>query len=293
MWRLKISITERCSFRCVYCKYRNRGEQLGPRISADMPNEFISSILTAAASAGVRGVHWTGGEPTLRDLPALAARAKAIGFEEQAITTNGSNLADLLDDLIRAGLTRANVSLDTLDGDRFSQLTGGGSLDPVVEGLRMAARGLSLTKVNVVAMHTTVEEIESFIELALELGPSAQLKFLELWEFGSPSEYEALHLSPDTLETAIRSRHPLVPVSLAPGGNPNAAYYRLGDRGPIVGIVRLPPLGWRCGGPRCSKIRVYLDGTTCEGISLIHRQANNQASLMREIMTRRSGGSAV
>ncbi len=147
---LRLSVTDRCNFRCSYCSPAVWGGS-----SELLTRAELTRIVTIFARAGVTRVRLTGGEPLYRkDLPAIAAEIAAIeGIRELALTTNGFFLARHARALRDAGVTQLNVSLDSLDPQRFTRLSGGGELDKVLEGIDAAvAVGFPTIKLNVVVV---------------------------------------------------------------------------------------------------------------------------------------------
>lgn len=150
---LRISLTDRCNFRCVYCMPAV-GMQFLPRPELLTSDELLL-VVRAAAAAGFRKVRLTGGEPTLRpDLVEIVAAIKSTpGIEHVALTTNALRLGKLAQPLKDAGLDRVNVSIDTLDPQKFRQMTRGGRLELVWEGIAAADRvGLHPIKLNAVVV---------------------------------------------------------------------------------------------------------------------------------------------
>ena len=142
---LRISVTDRCNFRCVYCM-PPEGLTWQPHESI-MRYEEIVEVAKAAAEQGVRQIRLTGGEPLVRaDLPVLIGMLAQIpGIDDISLTTNGMLLEKMAQKLADAGLTRVNVSLDTLDAEKFSKITRGGSLERVLKGsLPQKKRGFRL-----------------------------------------------------------------------------------------------------------------------------------------------------
>lgn len=143
---LRISLTDRCSLRCTYCMPEQGNEWLARQSILTL--DEIVEIATVAAAAGITTFRLTGGEPLLRtDLVEIVRRLAAIessdGPIEIAMTTNGIRLPQVLPDLVAAGLARLNISLDTLDRERFRNLTRRDRLDDVLDGVRAAqASGL-------------------------------------------------------------------------------------------------------------------------------------------------------
>jgi cyclic pyranopterin phosphate synthase len=149
---LRVSLTDRCNYRCVYCMPED-GVELVPK-SDVLSFEEIERVVRVMMGFGVRRVRLTGGEPTVRkDVVALVERLAALGLDDLAMTTNGDRLVELAAPLRRAGLSRLNVSLDTLDATKFRAVTRRGELGRVVDGIDAArAAGFAGTKINAVIM---------------------------------------------------------------------------------------------------------------------------------------------
>ncbi len=150
---LRVSLTDRCNMRCVYCM-PTVGVQFLPRPEL-LSNDELILVLRAAAAAGFRKIRLTGGEPTLRhEIVELVRAIKAIpGIEHIAMTTNALRLRHLAVPLKEAGLDRVNVSIDSLDPQKFRQMTRGGSLDDVWAGVRAADEvGMRPIKLNAVVV---------------------------------------------------------------------------------------------------------------------------------------------
>src|ERR687888_43810 len=166
---LRVSITDRCNFRCQYCMPAEGLPWLDR--SEILTFEEIERLVRLLVPLGVRSVRLTGGEPLVRrGLPGLIALLSAIEeLEDLSLTTNGYLLARMADELVAAGLQRINVSLDSLSRDRFFQITRRDSLPQVLEGLETLERfpQLGPVKVNCVAMRGfTEDEVIPFAELA-------------------------------------------------------------------------------------------------------------------------------
>jgi cyclic pyranopterin phosphate synthase len=150
---LRISVTDRCNFRCTYC-IPEAGVEHVDRENV-LSFEELTRLVTCFARLGVRRLRLTGGEPTVRrDLPALVAMLRAIdGIEDLALSTNGHRLAEVAAPLRRAGVDRLNVSVDSLDPARFLAITRGGELARVLAGIEAArAAGFTDIKLNAVAV---------------------------------------------------------------------------------------------------------------------------------------------
>lgn len=169
---LRLSVTQRCDLACPHC--HREGQSPSVR---EMTTEEIERLVRIAASIGVRKVKLTGGEPLLRgDIVEIVSRISPI-VTEVSLTTNGSHLAGMARPLREAGLRRVNVSLHTLNHDRFSRLCGVNVVPEVIGGVRESVRaGLSPVKVNMVVLKDeNNQEIQSMVDFCGEVGAVLQL----------------------------------------------------------------------------------------------------------------------
>jgi cyclic pyranopterin phosphate synthase len=215
---LRISLTDRCNLRCVYCMPAV-GMHFMPRPELLTSDELVL-VVRAAAKAGFRKIRLTGGEPSLRpDLVELVRAIKATpGIEHMAMTTNALRLAKLAGPLKEAGLDRVNVSIDTLDPDKFRQMTRGGRLDQVWEGIAEADRvGLHPIKLNAVVVRGLNEdEVPRLAALTLE--HRWEMRFIEVMPLtGVANVAQDGVVKSEELITQIEAAHgPLEPLGLAP-----------------------------------------------------------------------------
>lgn len=176
---LRVSVTDRCNFRCVYCMPEDGFPAL-PKEEYLSTDETVR-LIRVAASLGMRKVRLTGGEPLLhKGLPDIARAAREAGIEDVSITTNGHLLAEQAARLAESGVTRVNVSLDTLRPERFAEIARRGNLQAVLDGIRAAAdAGMGPIKVNVVAMRG-VNDDEAADFAAWTLRERVNVRFIEL-----------------------------------------------------------------------------------------------------------------
>jgi len=254
---LRVSVTDKCNLRCVYCM----PEGGLPWLKRDeiLSYEEIATVVRAAASIGVRAIRLTGGEPLLRrDLHVLVREiANTPGIEDVALSTNALLLEEQIDDLAAAGLRRVNVSLDTLRADRFEQIARRPGLETVLAGIDAAiARGLAPVKINVVAMRgVNDDELEAFAELA-RTRPVA-VRFIEMMpvheNLGIQTE---TYISADELLARFGAIGSLEPVS-GPAGNGPARYFAYPGAAGTIGVIS--PLSHDyC--DRCNRVRLTADG---------------------------------
>ncbi len=277
---LRVSVTDRCNLRCLYC-VPPQGVQ---HISAHqiLSYEEIISVITAAQKLGISKVRVTGGEPLVRSgiVEFIRLLSGLDGIQDVAMTTNGILLKKLAGDLHKAGLSRVNVSLDTLRPDRFRDITRGGRIQDVLDGLAAAEdAGLSPIKINVVAMEGfNRDEVVDFGRLTLERG--WHVRFIELMPMGHgrPDDEKAM---PDTPHCVAPDFHRLLEEGhikgsflsiaqvrelLAPmgglepcevAGNGPAKYYRLPGAKGTVGFIS-PVSEYFCA--NCNRLRLTADG---------------------------------
>jgi GTP 3',8-cyclase len=205
---LRVSVTDRCGLKCVYCL--PDGEPLhAPREEILRYEEIAAIVERLRDRFGLKRVRITGGEPLVRPrLEALVALLNELGLEEISMTTNGQILARSIDALAAAGLRRVNVSLDSLDPDRFRRLTGG-ELSRTLEGIEALDRaGLRPVKINTVVIRNHNEEdVLPLTRWAIERG--YEIRFLELMAIGCVQSYHPEMFVPtsevrDTIGRAFR-----------------------------------------------------------------------------------------
>lgn len=254
---LRVSVTDKCNLRCVYCM----PEDGLPWLHKDeiLSYEEIASIVAAAASVGVRTIRLTGGEPLLRrGLDRLVAMiARTPGIEDIALSTNGLLLEEQIDALIRAGLRRVNISLDTLDPVRFETIARRPGLDRVLRAIEAAVqKGLAPVKINCVAMRgRNDDELEAFAELSRRLPVAVRfIEAMPVLEYAQAQREEYVPAS-ELLER-LREIGDLQPVE-GPAGNGPARYFAFpGSRG-TIGVIT--PLSHDyCN--TCNRIRLTADG---------------------------------
>lgn len=256
---LRISLTDRCSLRCTYCMPEQGNEWLAR--SGLMTADEIVRVAGIAAASGITTFRLTGGEPLLRtDVVDIVRRLAAIsgpqGPVEVAMTTNGIRLADMLPDLVAAGLDRLNISIDTLDRERFRELTRRDRLEDVRAGIAAAAAsGLRPLKLNAVAMRgVNDDEFVDLVEFALAHG--AQMRFIEQMPLDAGHTWDRRQMvTRDEILTELRARWDLEPV---PGRGGAPAERFLLDGGPAsVGVIASVTAPF-CGD--CDRLRLTADG---------------------------------
>ncbi len=211
---LRVSVTDRCNLRCSYCLPEDADFPHGDRDF--LRPEEIEAMVGALVRLGIRRVRLTGGEPLVRkDILEIARRVKALpGVENLALSTNGTELARLAGPLRAAGIDRVNISLDSLDAERFHAITRRGDLAAVWSGIEAAlAAGFSPVKLNAVLLRQNLEDVDKLVELTLERPLS--VRFIEMMPTASNHHLQAgEYVSSDLVKQRIEERFgELIPLA--------------------------------------------------------------------------------
>jgi len=184
---LRISLTDRCNLRCVYCMPEEM--HFAPRNDL-LTSDEILTVVRAARDLGFDKIRLTGGEPTVRpELLDIVRGISALGFRAISMTTNGLRLEELARPLKEAGLERVNVSVDTLDAAKFHRITRWGKLETVLDGIRAAEEaGLTPLKINAVVVRGYNDEDVADLA-ALTLDHPWQVRFIEMMPFGEVTQF--------------------------------------------------------------------------------------------------------
>jgi cyclic pyranopterin phosphate synthase len=273
---LRISVTDRCNFRCVYCRsadpenYRDHDELLTWTELDRLARVFVN--------LGIRKIRITGGEPLVRDgVEDFIRRLATLGVEDLSITTNGHLLAERVDRLIAAGLRRVNISLDSLDPAKFEKITRTKSFDAVMRGIEAAqASSLAPAKVNAVLVRgINDDEVESFAQFARERG--LVMRFIEFMPLDADRHWNrGLVVPAAEIHQRIHARWPLQQIPHEK--SETARKYRFADGAPgEIGLIA-PVTQPFCG--HCSRIRLTADGKlrTC----LFSKDDHDLKQLLRE-----------
>lgn len=255
---LRISITDRCNFRCVYCMPVD-GLPWLPKAEI-LSYEEISEIVRQLAPLGLRRLRITGGEPTIRpDVVSLVRMLRAVpGIEDISLSTNGVKLPELAPKLRAAGLDRVNMSADSLRPDRIAALARRNlGFDPRVAAAAAQDAGLEPIKLNMVVLRgINDDEIEDFARLTLD--HPWHVRFIELMPVGDLRELTWDHVVPsDEILERIGALGVLAPDGGPARGNGPAQYYRLDGALGTVGIIT-PMTHTYCGS--CNRVRLTADG---------------------------------
>src|SRR5215470_92162 len=247
---LRVSVTDRCDFRCVYCMAENM--TFLPK--ADLLTlEELDRLCSAFVDRGVRKLRLTGGEPLVRRgimtlVASLSRHLKRGTLDELTLTTNGSQLAKYAAELAEHGIERVNVSLDTLDSDKFRDITRWGELDKVMAGIDAAQRAGLRVKINAVALKGVNEdEIPRLIEWAH--GRGMDLTLIEVMPLGDVGEGRLDQYLPlSVVRAELAKRFTLDDIDYRTGGP--ARYVNVRETGGRLGFRTPPTCARRCVLPR-------------------------------------------
>ncbi|PMR71835.1 GTP 3',8-cyclase MoaA [Billgrantia endophytica] len=253
---VRISVTDRCDFRCVYCM----SEEMTflPRAQV-LTLEELGTVARAFIEMGVEKVRLTGGEPLVRrDIDHLVAEIGSMpGLKDFAMTTNGAGLVKHAKRLREAGLGRLNISLDTLDPERFRQLTRTGELGRVLDGLRAAREaGFDRIKLNAVILKgRNDDEVVDLVAFARAEG--VDISFIEEMPLGDVSDHSRAETfcSSDDVQALIERQYALIPTTETTLGP--SRYFRMADSDSRVGFIS-PHSHNFCS--TCNRVRVTVEG---------------------------------
>ena len=277
---LRISVTDRCNYRCTYCMPLEEYVWIERREILSF--EEIARLARLFVGLGVEKIRITGGEPLVRkDLHRLIGMLSSLeGIGDLCLTTNGSLLSDQIQELATAGLKRINVSIDTLDPEKFKQITKRGDLSKVLEGLFAAKElGLDPIKINaVIERGLNDDDIIPLVEFAREHGFS--MRFIEYMDVGNANNWisEKIISKKEILEM-VNARYPLREVGRDNGTAP-AVDYEFADGGGELGIIASVTEPF-CSS--CTRARLTADGklVTC----LFSDRGHDLKSLIRNRAT--------
>lgn len=253
---LRISITDRCDFRCVYCMAEDM--TFLPRAQI-LTLEEIYTLAKAFTEMGVDKIRVTGGEPLVRKgaVELLQNIGELPGLRELLLTTNGSQLRQLAQPLREAGVKRINVSLDSLNADKFRQLTRNGDLQTVLDGIAAAqAAGFERLKINAVILkNRNHEEVPNLVQFAVDR--DIDISFIEEMPLGAIQHHDRAEAfySSDLIKADIQRRFALLPSTEKTGGP--SKYFRIADSNTRVGFIS-PHSHNFCAS--CNRVRLTAEG---------------------------------
>jgi cyclic pyranopterin phosphate synthase len=255
---LRISVTDKCNFRCIYCMPAE-GLQWLPK-SEILSYEEICEVVEQLAPQGISRIRISGGEPTIRpDLPKLIAMLRRIdGIEDIALSTNGVRLPEFADEFKEAGLDRVNMSADSLRPDRIASIARRKlRFDPIESALAAERAGLSPVKINVVVMRgINDDEIHDFARLTLDY--PLHVRFIELMPVGELASLTWDHVVPsDEILARLSDVASMVSDAGPARGNGPARYFRFDGAPGSVGVIT-PMTHTYCAS--CNRVRLTADG---------------------------------
>lgn len=265
---LRISLTDRCNLRCIYCMPEH-GVKSIPHESI-LTLEEVHKAIECASQLGIKHIRFTGGEPTVRKglLSLIERTAQTPGVESVALTTNAILLPNMAADLKAAGLSRVNISLDTLDAEQYRFITRRGNLDDALKGVEAAlSSGLSPVKLNTVVVRSLNQDLLSFARLTVDA--PLHVRFIEYMPIGSGEDcggcgwgLDDVVSAKEIIETINMQAQSiglgsLQPTTATPDGWGPAQYYRLPDARGTVGVISAISNHF-CAS--CNRLRLTADG---------------------------------
>ncbi len=253
---MRISIIDRCNLRCIYCMPSEGVKPIAHK--SILSYEEIIRIVRIAARLGVKKIRLTGGEPLVRkNLTYLVSSINSIeGIEDISLTTNGLLLKKKARPLAAAGLKRVNVSLDSLHPDKYREITRGGRIGNVLEGIHEAEHaGLLPVKINMVPIRGfNDDEIEEFARLTLQ--KAYHIRFIEFMPIGARELWnKEKYISSDEIKARVSAIAPLAPVKARRAGP--ARYFRFENAPGVIGFIS-PVTHHFC--DSCNRLRLTSDG---------------------------------
>lgn len=265
---LRISLTDRCNLRCIYCMPEH-GVKSIPHESI-LTLEEVHKAIECASQLGIKHIRFTGGEPTVRKglLGLIERTAQTPGIESVALTTNAILLPNMATDLKAAGLSRVNISLDTLDAEQYRFITRRGNLNDALKGVEAAlSSGLSPVKLNTVVVRSLNQDLLSFARLTVDA--PLHVRFIEYMPIGSGEDcggcgwgLDDVVPAKEIIETINMQAQSiglgsLQPTMATPDGWGPAQYYRLPGAQGTVGVISAISKHF-CAS--CNRLRLTADG---------------------------------
>ncbi|MDO5018052.1 MAG: GTP 3',8-cyclase MoaA [Lagierella massiliensis] len=249
---LRISITDRCNLRCKYCMPEDGFLKVDSKEVLTI-DEYLQ-IAKAFKDLGIKKIRITGGEPLVkRGVIDLVKGLSKMGIEDISMTTNGILLKDMAKDLKEAGLNRVNISLDSLKPNRYEEITRGGKLEDVLQGIRECKKyGISPIKINTVVLRSfNLDEYKDFLDLTKD--EDIVVRFIELMPIGEAIKHKKDFISNEEL---IKSSTKLIPIEDQRGSGP-AKYYKIEGYKGKIGFIN--PISCNfC--KDCNRIRLTVKG---------------------------------
>lgn len=274
---LRISVTDRCNLRCKYCM---PDKDISFMQKKDLlTKDEICRIAKLASDIGIKKVRITGGEPLIRqDTTDIIKNIKSLkNIKEVCLTTNGIFLNSYLDKLIDSGIDAINISLDTLKEDKYSDITGGGDIMPVLNSINKCIEKCIKVKLNAVIIKDfNDKEILDFIKFAEE--KNIEIRFIEMMPLGAGKKFETITV--DEIKKLIEENTKLIPYKSSSKNNGPAVYYKTEEGKGTIGFIS-PISHTFCG--NCNRIRLTADGFLKQ--CLHFKKGEDLKKLMRQGIT--------
>lgn len=273
---LRVSVTDRCDFRCLYCMAENM--TFLPKVEL-LTLEELAIVCRRFMAVGTRKIRLTGGEPLVRRnimtlIATLGDDVKRGHLDEVTITTNGSQLYKMADDLYRAGVRRVNISLDTLDASRFKHITRWGQLNQVMDGIEAAQSAGLKIKINTVALKDfNHDELPQMLRWCGQMGMDMSLiEVMPMGDIGNENRLDQ-YLPLSEVRTDLEQHFTLTDIDYQSGGP--ARYVRVAETGGRLGFIT--PLTHNfC--ESCNRVRL-----TCTGILYMCLGQDDKADLAQAL----------
>ncbi|OWZ83589.1 GTP 3',8-cyclase MoaA [Natranaerobius trueperi] len=253
---MRISVTDRCNLRCFYCMPHQGISKVS--YTSIMKYEDIRKVIEAAVQLGITKFRFTGGEPLVRkDFHKLIELVNHFdNIQDISLTTNGILLKNQAAKLKEAGVNRLNVSLDTLNEEKFNNITRGGNLSDVLYGIEEATnQGLTPIKINVVVIRgTNDDEILDFARMSIK--QDVEIRFIEYMPIGNNDNWKSRFIGVDSIKQICEKLGKLIPAETVKGEGP-ASYYRFKNSNGKLGFIS-PVSDHFCSD--CNRIRLTSDG---------------------------------
>lgn len=299
-WHLRFAVTSNCNFNCKYCNTNNN-------LVPELKDKEIKEILAAAYNIGIVKLHWTGGEPLVKkDLYKHIEYAKTLGYTEQSITTNGFLLKEQATKIINAGISRVNISLDTMDKEKFKKITGRDGLEKVLNGIyEILNISICQIKINMVVMKDNLEEVNDFITFANQINNKYRsnriiIRFLQFFPC-NPNQlsedgqeyWKEEYITEEDIINEIKKKGNTIKdkKDKVVGDNPTIKYFDVNDN-ITIGILSMFSWKYPCGG--CFKLRItpYGYGSCCLNDEKMYKIIDNtleeKEKIIRQIIERRN-----
>ena len=299
-WHLRFAVTSNCNFNCKYCNTNNN-------FVSELQDKEIKEILTAAYNIGIIKLHWTGGEPLVKkELYKYIQYATELGYIEQSITTNGFLLEEQAEKIIKAGISRVNISLDTMDKEKFKKITGRDGLEKVLNGIyKILDISDCQIKINMVVMKDNLEEVNDFINFAKNINNKYEkdriiIRFLQFFPC-NPNQldedgqqyWKDEYVTEEKIVDEIKKKGNVITEKKekVKGDNPTVRYYEI-NNSLTIGILAMFSWKYPCGG--CFKLRItpYGYGSCClndeKMYKVIENSLEEKERILQQIVTRRN-----